>query len=150
MDIPKEVYRAIDSSMEEYSGPFPLSLIQPILTGPSFVSDQRVGTFGPESDGDDDGDNASGWSVIAGLAIGIIFGSIHCTAWQFQFPSYIEQLLWRISAISVTSGPFLMALFGALGAIWEDDIWEILSAIASALVTILRSEEHTSELQSRP
>ena len=30
-----------------------------------------------------------------------------------------------------------MALFGALGAIWEDDIWEILSAIASALVTIL-------------
>ena len=129
VDIPKEVYRAIDSSMEEYSGPFPLSLIQPILTGPSFVSDQRVGTFGPGAGGDDL------WSVLTSAAVGIIFGSIHCTAWRFQFPSYIEQLLWQISAIFVTGGPLLMTLFVTLIVSYEK--WRTLSFIAFFLVLIL-------------
>jgi hypothetical protein len=51
---------------------------------------------------------------LTSAAVGIVFGSIHCTAWQFQFPSYIEQLLWRISAISVTGGPILIGLFRTL------------------------------------
>ena len=122
VDIPKEIYRVIDASMhmEEYGLGLPLGPISPILAGTSFASDQRVGTFGPESRGDEDDDL---WSPLTSLAVGIIFGSIHCTAWQFQFPSYIEQLLWRISAISVTGAPLLMALFVALGGRW-DDIWE--------------------------
>jgi hypothetical protein len=44
----------------------------------------------------------------------VVFGGIHCAAWHFQFPSYIEQLLWKISAISVTGGPILIGLFFTL------------------------------------
>jgi hypothetical protein len=38
-----------------------------------------------------------------GLVIGgTIFGAIHFLAWGFQFPSYTDTLLWRISAITCT------------------------------------------------
>ncbi|KAF8861684.1 hypothetical protein BDZ45DRAFT_647304 [Acephala macrosclerotiorum] len=37
--------------------------------------------------------------VIAGL----VFGSLHCAAWNFAFPTRAEQLLWRISSV-VTAG----------------------------------------------
>jgi hypothetical protein len=107
VDIPKEVYRPINASIEKWGLGLPFGLIAPILEGSSFASDQRVGTFGPEAVNDGD---AGLWSMFSSAAVGIIFGSIHCTAWRFQFPSYIEQLLWRISAISVTGGPLLMAL----------------------------------------
>ncbi|KAE8444728.1 hypothetical protein EG329_014288 [Mollisiaceae sp. DMI_Dod_QoI] len=33
--------------------------------------------------------------VIAGL----VFGSLHCVAWNFDFPTPVEQLLWRISSV---------------------------------------------------
>jgi hypothetical protein len=70
--------------------------------------------------------------MVASAAVGIIFGSIHCTAWRFQFPSYIEQLLWRISAIFVTAGPLSMGLFLGL-SVWN----ETLGMIAFILVLIL-------------
>jgi hypothetical protein len=130
-DIPKEVYRPIDGAIKAYDW-LPFGLIAPILGGTSFASDQRVGTFGPDSV--DDGDVAVP-SWLTSATVGIIFGSIHCTAWRFQFPSYIEQLLWRISAVSVTGGPLLMALFLTLLA--SDSGPEILSEIAFVLVLIL-------------
>ena len=132
VDIPKEVYRPIGASIEKHGLALLFGFIGPILDGSSFTSNHRVGTFGPESDDHDD----VAWYLLTSAAVGIIFGSIHCTAWQFQFPSYIEQLLWRISAISVTGGPLLIALFVALGA-GRADIWETLGAIAFLLVLIL-------------
>jgi hypothetical protein len=130
VDIPKEVYRPIDASIKDGSGWYlPFGLIVPILEGSSFASDQRVGTFGPAPD---DNDDVAGWSALTSAAVGIIFGSIHCTAWRFQFPSYIEQLLWRISAISVTGGPLLMGLPFVLTE-WN----KTLSAITFMLVLIL-------------
>jgi hypothetical protein len=36
------------------------------------------------------------------FALGSIFGSIHCIAWNFDFPSRTEQLLWRISSGIIT------------------------------------------------
>jgi hypothetical protein len=130
-DIPKEVYRPIDIAIKEARSRWmlPVGLIYPILAGVSFASDQRVGTFGPETDGDHD---VVLWSLLTSAAVGIIFGSIHCTAWRFQFPSYIEQLLWRISAISVTGGPLLMGLFFGLTGRNEK-----LGIIAFILVLIL-------------
>jgi hypothetical protein len=29
----------------------------------------------------------------------VLFGAIHCVAWNFPFPSEIERILWHISAI---------------------------------------------------
>lgn len=34
---------------------------------------------------------------------GAIFGMIHCLAWDFQFPSYVEQVLWRTSSSIISS-----------------------------------------------
>jgi hypothetical protein len=41
-----------------------------------------------------------------GLVIGgMIFGALHCVAWGFKFPSHVDNLLWKISAVICTAGP---------------------------------------------
>ncbi|KAG1732859.1 uncharacterized protein EDB91DRAFT_1057787 [Suillus paluster] len=40
--------------------------------------------------------------TLVGLFMGTIFGGIHCTAWFYPFPTYQEQVLWRVSAIYIT------------------------------------------------
>ncbi|KAF2244895.1 hypothetical protein BU26DRAFT_491017 [Trematosphaeria pertusa] len=42
---------------------------------------------------------------------GIVFGGIHCAAWNFAFPSPVERLLWRISSVG-TAG--VLPLYYAL------------------------------------
>lgn len=41
--------------------------------------------------------------LCTGLVIGgTIFGALHCLAWGFQFPSQLDTVLWRVSAIICT------------------------------------------------
>lgn len=47
--------------------------------------------------------------VIA-LTVAMAFGAVHCTAWSYTFPSPIEQLMWRVSAISIVAVPVIMGL----------------------------------------
>jgi hypothetical protein len=130
VDIPKDIYRAFTGSLRKFGGlQLPLGLIWPISTGTSFASNDRVGTFGPKLRGD-----VKDWLTSA--AVGIVFGGIHCAAWRFQFPSPIERLLWRVSAISVTGGPFLMGLL-ALIRVYSSGWRETLSSISLILVLIL-------------
>lgn len=42
------------------------------------------------------------WGAATSLAVAIIFGGIHCTGWHYKFPSYVEQVLWRIGAVLVS------------------------------------------------
>ncbi|KAG1733317.1 hypothetical protein EDB19DRAFT_2026815 [Suillus lakei] len=44
---------------------------------------------------------------LAGLFMATIFGGVHCMAWFFAFPTHLEQVLWRMSAISITCTPCL-------------------------------------------
>ena len=44
------------------------------------------------------------------MYVAIIFGSIHCIAWSFHFPSFQEKLAWRISAVSVAGLPILISV----------------------------------------
>ena len=37
------------------------------------------------------------FSAIAGAA----FGSIHCAAWDFEFPSHVEQVMWRTASLTL-------------------------------------------------
>jgi len=67
-------------------------------------------------------------SADGGLLFGIIlpvvaaiFGALHCIAWNFHFPSDIEQLLWRIGSLTITLIPlasacivFIIAVLGSL------------------------------------
>ena len=51
--------------------------------------------------------SASIYLMIIGL-LGSIFGSIHCAAWNYAFPSLAEAYLWRISCVLITSIPWLI------------------------------------------
>src|SRR5262249_47743614 len=50
--------------------------------------------------------------IFAGVLIAITFGAIHCVGWSFSFPSHTEQILWRISSISITSAPVVLLFLG--------------------------------------
>lgn len=45
------------------------------------------------------------------LVAGLVFGGIHCAAWNFPFPTAVEQLLWRIASL-LSAG--LLPLFYAV------------------------------------
>lgn len=73
-------------------------------------------------------------NYVFGLAIGaIMLGACHCIAWNFDFPTTIEQTLWRTASILTTSiVPFWAVTAGFLdisspGAI--DDIWFVILVI---------------------
>ena len=37
------------------------------------------------------------FSAVAGAA----FGSIHCAAWNFDFPSHVERIMWRTASLTL-------------------------------------------------
>ena len=41
--------------------------------------------------------------------LGAVFGAIHFIAWRYEFSSYTESLLWRISCIAMTAVPLIAA-----------------------------------------
>ena len=49
------------------------------------------------------------FSAIAGAA----FGSIHCAAWNFDFSSHVEQIMWRIASVTLV-GACLSVFLGDL------------------------------------
>ncbi|KAF5367916.1 hypothetical protein D9758_004438 [Tetrapyrgos nigripes] len=51
-------------------------------------------------------------AFIAGgilIFLAALFGGIHCIAWNFDFPTRKERILWRVASIVGTAGPVLMA-----------------------------------------
>ena len=41
------------------------------------------------------------------LALASVFGGIHCLGWNFSFPSYLQQMLWRTASLSVAIVPLI-------------------------------------------
>jgi hypothetical protein len=58
------------------------------------------------------------YAIIIAPPLAVIFGAIHCIAWSFHFPTAQEQLVWRLSAASVSAGPVLIFLL-----VWIFDIF---------------------------
>ena len=53
-------------------------------------------------------------TILAGIGLaGTLFGSIHCAAWTFAFPTPLEQTLWRISCLLILIMPSMGALLYA-------------------------------------
>ena len=47
-------------------------------------------------------------SLLVGIGLGgAIFGAVHCTAWNLDFPTATEQFLWRLSSVILTVLPML-------------------------------------------
>ncbi|KAL0945443.1 hypothetical protein HGRIS_000933 [Hohenbuehelia grisea] len=49
---------------------------------------------------------------MVGCALAItVFGALHLAAWDFDFPSHVEQLLWRIASCILTGTALLGLIF---------------------------------------
>lgn len=42
------------------------------------------------------------YGAASSLVVAIIFGAIHCIGWNYDLPSYVEQVLWRTGAVLVS------------------------------------------------
>jgi hypothetical protein len=57
-------------------------------------------------------DNTGEAVVVGSFSGGTIFGGIHCCGWTFPFPTFAEQLLWKIASAGTTIAPgFVAGLF---------------------------------------
>uniref|UniRef100_A0A0W0FKU3 Uncharacterized protein n=1 Tax=Moniliophthora roreri TaxID=221103 RepID=A0A0W0FKU3_MONRR len=71
------------------------------------------------------------------------FGALHCVAWNFQFPTPIEQFYWRLSAVIATIAPFFFVTLGLLLYIAGDfvgvlgHILTVLAYIAARIALII-------------
>ncbi|KAI0599569.1 hypothetical protein F4775DRAFT_550467 [Biscogniauxia sp. FL1348] len=69
--------------------------------------------------------------MMGGCAIGsFIFGSVHLIAWNFEFPTSVEQQLWRISSIVTAISPACIWLTNYLLEIEENPKVRGISRIA--------------------
>ncbi|KAJ7031840.1 hypothetical protein C8F04DRAFT_1185544 [Mycena alexandri] len=58
--------------------------------------------------------DSDGLPNLAGLlGAGIVFGSIHCAAWNALFPSTAEMWMWRIGSLFIVAYPVLTVLLGS-------------------------------------
>ena len=58
--------------------------------------------------------NHAGIACVIVLLVGVCFGAIHCTSWNFSFPTHRELLMWRISIVAITAVPIYMLLMSYL------------------------------------
>ncbi|KAI0062755.1 hypothetical protein BV25DRAFT_1915883 [Artomyces pyxidatus] len=54
------------------------------------------------------GDDNEIWADVIALAVAMVFGAVHCAAWNYQFPSRAEELIWRISSVAIVAIPGVM------------------------------------------
>ena len=71
------------------------------------------------------------------LMVGIIFGAIHCIAWSFEFPSYTELVLWRISSVGIIATPAYIFVGFSFLAIYNLPDWMNVVIISVPTVTFL-------------
>ena len=47
--------------------------------------------------------------MVVFALFGVIFGSLHCIGWHFTYPSSFERTLWRVTSLTITIIPFIVA-----------------------------------------
>jgi len=54
--------------------------------------------------------NSDRWSRMVVFALfGVIFGGLHCIGWSFEYPTHLEQTLWRATSSAITVIPLVVA-----------------------------------------
>ncbi|PQE04309.1 hypothetical protein CJF30_00010057 [Rutstroemia sp. NJR-2017a BBW] len=49
--------------------------------------------------------------IVLALLMPVIYGGIHLSVWNFEFPTVLEKLLWKIASVGITATlPVLFAL----------------------------------------
>ena len=47
--------------------------------------------------------------MVVFALFGVIFGGLHCIGWYFTYPSSFERTLWRVTSLTITIIPFIVA-----------------------------------------
>lgn len=85
-------------------------------------------------------ENADIKSVLGTSSLaGVLFGAVHCLAWNFSFPSHVEQIMWRAASLGVITS-CAAALLTALCFNFNHDpnrLWEVLVALLARVGVVL-------------
>jgi hypothetical protein len=73
--------------------------------GDVIVDEKRIATFYPSASTKWKSGNTNFFIAISVTSIAVVFGSIHCIAWPFPFPSGTERNFWRVSSVVITGAP---------------------------------------------
>ena len=65
------------------------------------------------------------------------FGALHCLAWNSQFPTWKEQLVWRICSATMTTVPLVVSLLIALVVVDNHIYGAVITAQFMPLVLFL-------------
>ena len=69
------------------------------------------------------------------VAVAVVFGAIHCLAWTFHFATRCEQLLWRVTSLSIASVP--VAMFACVWTL-PFDIAEFITILLGLVYILAR------------
>ncbi|KAF7982733.1 hypothetical protein HWV62_26604 [Athelia sp. TMB] len=75
------------------------------------------------------------------LVIALVFGAVHCIAWSYAYPSYTEQLLWRISAATIVVVPVIFLMLVIFMA-FENRAGGIVTIIVSVFIQTCQLSEY--------
>ncbi|KAI0062817.1 hypothetical protein BV25DRAFT_1825373 [Artomyces pyxidatus] len=75
---------------------------------------QRVPTF---YGGSTRGDHNDAYADMTALVVAMVFGAVHCAAWDYAFPSGAEERIWRISSVCLVAVPGAMLLI--IASFWR-------------------------------
>ena len=78
--------------------------------------------------------------IDVGIALAaIIFGALHCLAWNFQFPHPSERLMWRLAAIiSTISLPVNYLILSFTKYMWHNRWLKLLAALLIMIAFVVQ------------
>lgn len=76
----------------------------------------QLGIHVPDGEFESMGTSVKEWVLFTSLlVISSMFGTMHCLGWNSYFPSHVEQIFWRVAALTMTAIPVvLLTLAGPL------------------------------------
>ena len=108
----REVYAVRD--------PTPVELTQLAATGPAYIFTSRRDVSISNDAITLDVKDHFGASVVVIL---VVFGGLHLLAWNYEFPTYVERILWRASAIvTIAAMPSLYIVDRVSNKFAPDDV----------------------------
>jgi len=78
-------------------------------------------------------------NVVGGFMVmlTVVYGGINAAAWNAQFPSNTEQMMWRIASCWVMGGGLLIAVFGALGQLCDHGAMQGYAGLVFGLICLM-------------
>ena len=116
---PQDASTAIIVSAARY--PTAEQMISIAIAGPSTFGSSRRSVWIP-NDAIHQYEGARGMAKLnQGVMVAVtIFGGVHCVAWEFDFPTQVEQLLWRIcSTATIALLPLGIAICEIIDRTWR-------------------------------